>query len=247
MATNKKRNAGSRVVVRIRASLRVGGSWSQSRSAGSRFDAPSECCGHRPANRHTPEVGAPGVHAVLASCGRARENTHGGGLLVGIGQGIGVPATALDLCKDLSAAGTPWVIDAASTADYRQDKGVARLVEMPYHRPASDAAVEQEQPRADPGLPDQVHQALEHLDHGGPVLNADQGHGKALAPAHDIGGGIGMKVSRTAFGLAPVNLGGLLMRLAVVRDQGQVDGHAVGPLAQAFGELSREQSIHSLF
>ena len=56
-----------------------------------------------------------------------------------------------------------------------------------------------------------------------------------------------MKVSRTAFGLAPVNLGGLLMRLAMVRDQGQVDGHAVGPLAQAFGELSREQSIHSLF
>jgi hypothetical protein len=29
-----------------------------------------------------------------------------------------------------------------------------------------------------------------------------------------------MKVGRTAFGLAPVNLGGLLMGLAVVRDQG---------------------------
>jgi energy-coupling factor transporter ATP-binding protein EcfA2 len=54
-------------------------------------------------------------------------------------------------------------------------------------------------------------------------------------------------VSRTAFGLAPVNLGGLLMGLAMVRDQGQVDGHALGPLAQAFGELSREQPIHSLF
>jgi hypothetical protein len=143
--------------------------------------------------------------------------------------------------------GTPWVIDAASTADYRHDKGVACLVEIPYHRHAAEAAVEQEQTRADPGLPDQVQQALEHLDHRGTVLNANQGHGKALSPTHDIGAGIGMKVGRTAFGLAPVNLGGLLMGLAVVRDQGQVDGHALGPLAQAFGELSREQSIHSLF
>lgn len=34
-------------------------------------------------------------------------DVHGGGLLVGAGQGISVPATALEFCKDLSAAGTP--------------------------------------------------------------------------------------------------------------------------------------------
>ncbi len=81
---------------------------------------------------------------------------HGGGRLIGSGQGRGVPATALDLCKDLGAAGTPWVIDAASTADYWHDKGVACLVEIPYDQPASQAPVKQEPTRADPGLPGQV-------------------------------------------------------------------------------------------
>lgn len=185
----------------------------------------------------TPALPVAAVHA----------DPHGGGLLIGMGQGIGVPATALDLRQDLGTAGTPGVIDAASTADYRHDKGGACPVQIADDRHTVEAAVEQAQLRADPGLPGQVHQALEPLNHRGTLLNADQGHGKAWALAHNRGGGIGMKVGRPACGLTAVKLGGLLMGLAVVGDPGQVDRYALGPLAQSFGELSGEQSIHSLF
>ena len=92
-----------------------------------------------------------------------------------------------------------------------------------------------------------MQQPLEHLDHGGAVLDADQGHGKTLAPAHDIGCGIGMKVGRAAFGLTAVDLFEALVGLTLVGDQGQINCHALGPLAQAFGDLSRKQPIQSLF
>src|SRR5918998_4268016 len=94
----------------------------------------------------TPSLPVAAVHA----------DPHGGGLLIGIGQGIAVPATVLDLRKDLGAAGTSWVIDATSMADYRHDKGVARAVQIADDLHAVEAPVKQEQTRADPGLPGQV-------------------------------------------------------------------------------------------
>jgi hypothetical protein len=109
------------------------------------------------------------------------------------------------------------------------------------------APVKQEQTRADPGLTEQVQQPLEHLDHGGTVLDADQGHGKTLAPAHDIGCGIGMKVGRATFGLTAVDLFDALVGLTMVGDQGQVNRHALGPLTEAFGDLSCKQPVQSLF
>jgi hypothetical protein len=36
------------------------------------------------------------------------------------------------------------------------------------------------------------------------------------------------------------------VRLTMVRNQGQVNRHALGPLAQTFGDLSRKQLIQSL-
>jgi hypothetical protein len=101
--------------------------------------------------------------------------------------------------------------------------------------------------RADPGLTEQVQQPLEHLDHGGAVLDADQGHGETLTPAHDVGGGVGMKVGGAAFGLTAVDLFDALVGLTMIGDQGQVNRHALGPLTQTFGDLSRKQPIQSLF
>jgi DhnA family fructose-bisphosphate aldolase class Ia len=92
-----------------------------------------------------------------------------------------------------------------------------------------------------------VYQPLEHLNQGGAVLDSDQGHGKTVASAHDVGGGLGMEVGRAAFGLTTVDLVDALMRLTRVGEQSQVNRHALGPLAQAFGDLSRKQPIQSLF
>ncbi len=130
MATNKSRNVGSRVVVLIRASLRVGGSGSQSRSAGDRFDKPKRCWEYQSPNRHRAGFGAPAAPVVPSSCGSARENRHGGGVLIGIGQGRGVPAPALGGGKDLGAAGTPWVIGGAPPTNHRHDKRVACPVQI---------------------------------------------------------------------------------------------------------------------
>ena len=59
---------------------------------------------------------------------------HGGGVLIGIGQGIGIPATALGGGKDLGAAGTPWVIGGAPVANHRHDKRVACPVQIADNR-----------------------------------------------------------------------------------------------------------------
>jgi hypothetical protein len=56
-----------------------------------------------------------------------------------------------------------------------------------------------------------------------------------------------MKVGGAAFGLTAVDLFEALVGLTMVGDQGQINRHALGPLAQSFGDLSREQLIHSLF
>jgi hypothetical protein len=73
-----------------------------------------------------------------------------------MGQGRGVPATALGGGKDLGAAGTPWVIGGAPVANHRHDKRVACPVQIADSRPASEAPVKQEQTRADPSLTEQV-------------------------------------------------------------------------------------------
>ena len=68
-----------------------------------------------------------------------------------------------------------------------------------------------------------------------------------VAVAHDRGRGLGMKMGGAAFGLTAVDLFDALVRLTLVGDQGQVNRHALGPLAQSFGDLSRKQPIQSLF
>jgi hypothetical protein len=56
-----------------------------------------------------------------------------------------------------------------------------------------------------------------------------------------------MKVGRAAFSLTAVDLFEALVGWTRVGDQGQVNRHTLGPLAQAFGDLSRKQPIQSLF
>jgi hypothetical protein len=56
-----------------------------------------------------------------------------------------------------------------------------------------------------------------------------------------------MKMGRAAFGLTAVDLFEALVGLTLVGDQGQINRHALRPLAQTFGDLSREQLIQSLF
>jgi hypothetical protein len=56
-----------------------------------------------------------------------------------------------------------------------------------------------------------------------------------------------MKVGRAAFGLTAVDLFEALVGLTRVGDQGQINRHALGPLAQSFRDLSRKQPIQSLF
>jgi hypothetical protein len=56
-----------------------------------------------------------------------------------------------------------------------------------------------------------------------------------------------MKVGRAAFGLTAVDLFDVLVGLTMVGDPGQINRHALGSLAQTFGDLSRKQPIQSLF
>ncbi len=77
------------------------------------------------------------------------------------------------------------------------------------------------------------------------LVHHGEGEGVALAAVVDVGGGVGVEVAGAALGLAAVDLGLVAHGLAVVGDQGQVHGHALGPAAQVAGHVVAEAAVEA--
>ena len=90
------------------------------------------------------------------------------------------------------------------------------------------------------GLPEQ---ALDHVLERLALRHAGQGHGVALPLADDVGGGVGVEVAGAALGLAAVDLVEVAEGLAVVGDQGQVDGQPLEVLAQGLGQVPGQGGV----
>ena len=58
-----------------------------------------------------------------------------------------------------------------------------------------------------------------------------EGDREASAFADDVGGGVGVEVAGAAFGLAAVDFVGVVQGLAVVGDEGEVDGQGLAAAA----------------
>src|SRR5439155_7850690 len=71
------------------------------------------------------------------------------------------------------------------------------------------------------------HQAFENLFDLLAAADVSQSQGEALALQDQVGGGVGVEVSRAALGLAADQFVGVGLGLAVVGLQMQVDGQAV--------------------
>ena len=109
-------------------------------------------------------------------------------------------------------------------ADHRHQERVPRRLEVADHRHAVEAAIQQQQPGPDADARRLAEQALDHVLERLALAHAGQGHGEPLPVADDIGGGVGVEVAGAALGLAAVDLVDVAEGLAVVGDQGQVDG-----------------------
>ena len=72
-----------------------------------------------------------------------------------------------------------------------------------------------------------VQQSADDLCQGFAVTHGGQADGKTPAGTTDVGGGLGVEVGGTALGLGAVDVIGVLKVLAVVGDQGQIQGHGL--------------------
>ena len=77
------------------------------------------------------------------------------------------------------------------------------------------------------------------------MRDAGQGHGEAQALADDVGGGVGVEVGGAALGLAAVDLVGVVQGLAVVGDEGQVDGQRLAAAAQGLGQVALQGAVEA--
>ena len=128
-------------------------------------------------------------------------------------------------------------------ADHRHQERVPRRLEVADHRHAVEAAIEQEQPGPDAhagGLPEQ---ALDHVLERLALRHAGQGDGVPLPLADDVGGGVGVEVAGAVLGLAAVDLVEVAEGLAVVGDQGQVDGQPLEVLAERLGQVPGQRGV----
>ena len=106
-------------------------------------------------------------------------------------------------------------------------------MEVADDRHTVEAAIQQEQSRPDAQACGLTQEALEHFLERFALLHPGQGHGITLPFADQVSGGVGVEVTGAALGLATVDLVEVAKRLAVVGDQGQVDGQSLGVLAAA--------------
>ena len=116
-------------------------------------------------------------------------------------------------------------------------------LEVADHRHAVEATIEQQQPGPDAHAGGLTEQPLDYVLERLALLDAGQGDGVALPLADDVGGGVGVEVAGAALGLAAVDLVEVAEGLAVVGDQGQVDGQPLEVLAQRLGQVPGQRGV----
>jgi hypothetical protein len=144
-----------------------------------------------------------------------------------------------------AAVGRGFAVDGL-----RHDERLAGRLQVAHDGGVLEAAIHQQNADIDAGGAHPPSQFADDLRRRGPAPDPDQGEGKALAVAHQIGGRVGVEVRGPALGLAAIDLEGVLKRLAVVWDQGQVAGDrppaaADGPRQMA-GERQPEAAVEFL-
>ena len=138
------------------------------------------------------------------------------------------------------------MLGVAAVAGHRHQERPPRLLQVADDLDAVEAAVQEQQAGPEPRLGHQVEQLLEHVLE--PLGAGHRGHrqGEPLAVEHDVGGGVGEERAGAGLPLAAVDLVAVQGMLAIVGDEGQVDGDAERPLAVAAegpGQVGAEGGI----
>src|SRR5215831_20966113 len=188
---------------------------------------------------------APVPTALAAPVAALDADRNGGALLGATGQGVTPPAALLPAGEHPAGAGPFGVVGLAATQDQRRQKRVAGPLQVADNRDRAETPVQQQVTRPDAGPGRLPEQLPDDLREGLPLGDADQRHTEALALAGDVGGGIGVEVAGATAGLAAVDLGGVVQRLAVVGHQLQVDGQRLPALTQDPGQVALQRPVEA--
>src|SRR5947199_229624 len=157
------------------------------------------------------------------------------------------PRTAAAAAAPACSSGSAPAAAAGSWSRWRSGCGTSPSPTGTRPAPARppEAPVQQQVagPHARLGrLPQQV---ADDVAQGLALADVGQGHGKALALADDVGGGVGVEVAGATLGRAAVDLVGVVPGAAVVGDQVQVDGEGPPAAAQGVRQVALQGAVEA--
>jgi len=162
-------------------------------------------------------------------------------------------AAALPVGEHTGPARPLGVIGLPSPQRHRHQERSPRRLQVAQHADRVKPAVQQQQRGSHAGLAGRAQPALQHVGQVFALADVAEGHGHALAALDQVSGGVGVEVRRAALDLAAVEFVGVLVGLAVVGQQREIDGQplaaatqlgqagAQGPVAAPFQELAFRQ------
>src|SRR5262249_54060700 len=170
---------------------------------------------------------------------------HRGRPTVGGAQRVAVPATPRPVTEDVAAARPIGVVGLAATQRQGHQEGVPRRLQVADDADAVEAAVQQQDTRADAQPPAAAQQALEDLFEVFAFGHGGQRQGDPLTAQGQVHGGVGVEVAGAVAGLAAVDLGAASQGQAVVGDQRQVDGQPLPTPAQPTGQAVGQGGVEA--
>ena len=142
------------------------------------------------------------------------------------------------------------MVGLAAMADHRHQERPPGPLQVADDLHAVEAAVQEQQPGLEPRLAHQGQQLLEHVLERLGAGHRGHGQGEPLAVEDRVGGGVGEERVGAGLGLDAVDLAAVQGMLAIIGDEGQVDGDAERPLAAAAqgpGQVGGEGGIDLAF
>ena len=161
-------------------------------------------------------------------------------------QRVGRPAALLPR-RQRTGARSRFAVGRFSTSpDHRHQERTSGSLQVANHRHAVKPAIQKQEPAFYAFGASHSKQTLHHILHRLAILYRRQGDGETMPLADYVTSRIGMKMARAALGLTAVDLVGVVLRLAVIGNQRQIDRQRLRTSPERLGKTIGQGGVHSL-
>jgi len=137
------------------------------------------------------------------------------------------------------------VLGLAPTVDHGHQQSNAGVLQIANDRYAAKAAIQQQKAAFDTFPACLSEQSLDDFLHRLSTTYRRQGDREAMSLTDDMAAGVGMKMTCAVLGLAAADFPGVPIRLAVIGNQRQVDGHCLRATPEGLREAVGQGAIQS--